>query len=123
MNWSVGLPSGPLNSPTARSGLVSLPRLVIDSGTSVVALPYAVVTALAFGGRTPLSRRLALLCFVLFGWNFTTVASHSLQPYRGCALGNSLCGVGCYVRHSWYTTRGRKWGSFVEARTNAGREA
>ena len=49
----------------------------------------------------------------------TTVTSHSLQPYRGCALGNSLCGVGCYVRHSWYTTRGREWGSFVEARTNA----
>ena len=49
----------------------------------------------------------------------TTVSSHSLQPYRGCALGNSLCGVGCYVRHSWYTTRGREWGSFVEARTNA----
>src|SRR5687767_587522 len=49
----------------------------------------------------------------------TTVASHSLQPYRGCALGNSLCGVGCYVRHSWYVTRGAPWGSFVEARTNA----
>ena len=49
----------------------------------------------------------------------TTVTSHSLQPYRGCALGNSLCGVGCYVRHNWYTTRGREWGSFVEARTNA----
>jgi DNA repair photolyase len=53
------------------------------------------------------------------GGFLTTVASHSLQPYRGCALGNSLCGVGCYVRHSWYTTRGRQWGSFVEARTNA----
>lgn len=49
----------------------------------------------------------------------TTVTSHSLQPYRGCALGNSLCGVGCYVRHNWYTTRGREWGSFVEARRNA----
>jgi signal transduction histidine kinase len=36
------------------------------------------VTALAFGGRTPLSRRLALLCFLLFGWNFTTVGSHFL---------------------------------------------
>lgn len=47
------------------------------------------------------------------------VASHSLQPYRGCGLGSSLCGVGCYVRHSWYITRGREWGSFVEARTNA----
>src|SRR5688572_2265276 len=48
-----------------------------------------------------------------------TVSSHSLQPYQGCALGNSLCGVGCYVRHNWYLTRGREWGSFVEARTNA----
>ena len=47
------------------------------------------------------------------------VASHSLQPYRGCALGGSLCGVGCYVRHSWYLTRGREWGSFVEVRHNA----
>jgi two-component system, NtrC family, sensor histidine kinase HydH len=36
------------------------------------------VTALVFGGRTPLSRRVAILCFVLFGWNFTTLASHLL---------------------------------------------
>src|SRR5687768_10406615 len=49
----------------------------------------------------------------------TNVTSHSLQPYRGCALGNSLCGVGCYVQHSWYVTRGRTWGTFVEARVNA----
>jgi DNA repair photolyase len=47
------------------------------------------------------------------------VCSHSLQPYRGCALGNNLCGVGCYVRHNFYVTRGEPWGSFVEARTNA----
>jgi len=48
-----------------------------------------------------------------------TVSSHSLQPYRGCALGNSLCGVGCYVQHNAYLTLGQPWGSFVEARTNA----
>ncbi len=47
------------------------------------------------------------------------VASHSLQPYRGCALGRSLCGVGCYVRHNVHVTRGQTWGDFVEARTNA----
>ncbi len=47
------------------------------------------------------------------------VASHSLQPYRGCALGNSLCGVGCYVQHNFYLTKGEKWGSFVEGRINA----
>jgi DNA repair photolyase len=49
----------------------------------------------------------------------TSVSSHSLQPYRGCALGNSLCGVGCYVRGNVWLTRGQAWGSFVEARTNA----
>ena len=47
------------------------------------------------------------------------VASHSLQPYRGCALGSSLCGVGCYVRHNLPLTRGQPWGGFVEVRTNA----
>lgn len=48
-----------------------------------------------------------------------TVCSHSLQPYRGCPFGTSLCGVGCYVRHSPHITRGRPWGSFLEVRTNA----
>ena len=48
-----------------------------------------------------------------------TVSSHSLQPYCGCALGRSLCGVGCYVRHNGHLTRGRNWGEFVEVRTNA----
>src|SRR5438045_6570093 len=47
------------------------------------------------------------------------VASHSLQPYRGCALGNSLCGVGCYVQHNFYLTKGEKRGSYVEGRMNA----
>src|SRR5450432_2769790 len=48
-----------------------------------------------------------------------TVCSHSLQPYCGCALGNSLCGVGCYVRHNAYLTRGREWGDFLEVRRNS----
>lgn len=48
-----------------------------------------------------------------------TVASHSLQPYRGCTFGNSLCGVGCYVRHNGHVVRGRRWGGFLEVRTNA----
>jgi DNA repair photolyase len=47
------------------------------------------------------------------------VCSHSLQPYCGCALGRSLCGVGCYVRHNAYLTRGRSWGEFIDVRTNA----
>ena len=49
-----------------------------------------------------------------------TVSSHSAQPYRGCSLGRSLCGVGCYVRHNHYLTRGEEWGTFLEARENAG---
>ncbi len=48
-----------------------------------------------------------------------TVCSHSLQPYRGCSFGNSLCGVGCYVRHNPFVTRGAAWGSFLEVRENA----
>ena len=47
------------------------------------------------------------------------VTSHSLQPYRGCTFGNALCGVGCYVQHNQHLVRGRKWGGFLEVRTNA----
>src|SRR5881409_794730 len=48
-----------------------------------------------------------------------TVSSHSLQPYRGCTFGRSLCGVGCYVQHNRWVTRAAPWGGFLEARTNA----
>lgn len=53
------------------------------------------------------------------GGFLSTVASHSLQPYRGCPLGSSLCGQGCYVRHSPWITAGREWGTFLEVRENA----
>ena len=48
-----------------------------------------------------------------------TVTSHSVQPYRGCSFGRSLCGVGCYVRHNFHVTKGRAWGEFLEVRENA----
>jgi len=48
-----------------------------------------------------------------------TVTSHSVQPYRGCTYGNSLCGVGCYVQHNRHLLAGRPWGGFLEVRTNA----
>jgi DNA repair photolyase len=48
-----------------------------------------------------------------------SVSSHSLQPYRGCSFGGSLCGVGCYVQHNGFVTRGQPWGTFLDARTNA----
>lgn len=47
------------------------------------------------------------------------VCSHSLQPYRGCSYGRSLCGVACYVQHNRWLTRGAPWGSFLEAREDA----
>lgn len=47
------------------------------------------------------------------------VCSHSLQPYRGCSFGRSLCGVGCYVQHNPWVTAGRRWGSFLDVRRNA----
>jgi DNA repair photolyase len=47
------------------------------------------------------------------------VSSHSLQPYRGCTFGNSLCGVGCYVRSNGNVLKGREWGDFLEVRVNA----
>jgi DNA repair photolyase len=47
------------------------------------------------------------------------VTSHSLQPYRGCSYGRSLCGVACYVQHHGLLTRGAAWGHFLEARSNA----
>ena len=48
-----------------------------------------------------------------------TVSSHSLQPYRGCSFGQSLCGVGCYVQHSSFITKGARWGGFLVAKLNA----
>lgn len=48
-----------------------------------------------------------------------TIASHSLQPYRGCSFGKSLCGVGCYVQHNPFLLKGRSWGDFLEVRVNA----
>ena len=47
------------------------------------------------------------------------VCSHSLNPYVGCGFGRSACGVGCYVRHNTWLTKGRDWGTFVEVKTNA----
>ena len=48
-----------------------------------------------------------------------TVSSHSLQPYRGCTFGRSLCGAGCYVQHNRLLTQNQPWGDFLEVRTNS----
>lgn len=43
--------------------------------------------------------------------------THTLNPYRGCALANSLCGEFCYAQWNAFHTRGRAWGSFLEIKT------
>jgi two-component system, NtrC family, sensor histidine kinase HydH len=48
-------------------------------------LSLAVITVFA-GRRSPLAWRLALLCFVLFGWNFSVLAHHVLQASGGAAV-------------------------------------
>jgi DNA repair photolyase len=53
------------------------------------------------------------------GGYLSGIASHSLQPYRGCSFGRSLCGVGCYVQHNRFVTGGAPWGRFLEARADA----
>ena len=44
--------------------------------------------------------------------------THSLNPYRGCSFGSSLCGVACYAPALLRGPK-REWGSFLEAKTNA----
>jgi DNA repair photolyase len=57
--------------------------------------------------------------FLLNAGGMGAVCSHSLQPYQGCAFGNALCGVACYVQANFYVTHGRPWGGFLDVRTNA----
>ena len=55
------------------------------------------------------------------GGYLSAVCSHSLQPYRGCALGRSLCGVGCYAQHQRFLSQGRRWGDFLDVKTGVDR--
>jgi DNA repair photolyase len=43
--------------------------------------------------------------------------THTINLYRGCALGNSLCGLYCYAQWNGHHTRGRPWGSFLDVKT------
>ncbi len=42
--------------------------------------------------------------------------THTINLYRGCPLGNSLCGMYCYAQWNPYHTRGRAWGSFLDVK-------
>ena len=43
--------------------------------------------------------------------------THTINVYRGCALGNTLCGLFCYAQWNPYHTQGRTWGTFLDAKT------
>ena len=44
--------------------------------------------------------------------------THTINLYRGCALGNSLCGLYCYAQWNPYHTLGRSWGGFLDIKTD-----
>ncbi|WP_447860873.1 hypothetical protein [Nitrospira calida] len=43
--------------------------------------------------------------------------THTINLYRGCALGNSLCGLYCYAQWNPHHTLGRVWGRFLDVKT------
>ncbi|MDI3467551.1 MAG: hypothetical protein OJF50_006372 [Nitrospira sp.] len=43
--------------------------------------------------------------------------THTINLYRGCALGNSLCGLYCYAQWNPHHTLGRPWGGFLDIKT------
>jgi DNA repair photolyase len=43
--------------------------------------------------------------------------THTINLYRGCPLGNSLCGKFCYAQWNRFHTKGRAWGSFLDIKT------
>ena len=45
--------------------------------------------------------------------------THTINLYRGCALGNTLCGLYCYAQWNPYHVRGRAWGRFLDVKAGA----
>lgn len=42
--------------------------------------------------------------------------THTVNLYRGCALGRTLCGMYCYAQWTPFQLRGRSWGSFLDVK-------
>jgi len=40
--------------------------------------------------------------------------THTVNLYRGCALGQTLCGMYCYAQWNPYHVQGRTWGRFLD---------
>ncbi len=45
--------------------------------------------------------------------------THTMNLYRGCALGKTLCGLFCYAQWNAYHVRGRTWGRFLDIKEGA----
>lgn len=43
--------------------------------------------------------------------------THTVNPYSGCAFASGVCGLYCYVQHSYWVTKGRPW-SFYGVKKN-----
>lgn len=38
--------------------------------------------------------------------------THTANPYSGCAFASGICGLFCYVQHTYWVTKGRPWGFY-----------
>lgn len=45
--------------------------------------------------------------------------THTINLYRGCALGNTLCGLYCYAQWNPYHVQGRRWGNFWDVKAGS----
>ncbi len=50
---------------------------------------------------------------------FLASYSHSLNPYRGCAYGSSLCGAACYAPEVRFGSSPGLWGTYLDVKVNA----
>ena len=50
---------------------------------------------------------------------FLSAYTHTLNPYRGCAYGNSLCGAACYAPEIRFGSKTEAWGTYLDVKMNA----
>jgi signal transduction histidine kinase len=66
-------------------------REVRDWASLLAAIGTLTLGALALRPRDPLARRIAALCFVLFGWNFSVLAQRIVRQQRAFEALDSVC--------------------------------
>lgn len=50
---------------------------------------------------------------------FLSAYSHTLNPYRGCTYGSSLCGAACYAPEVRFAGARDAWGTYLDVKVNA----